>query len=280
MSQISNKKFIFVISDGTGRSAFQMLEAALAQFSHTPVYIKTYSAIQFQDMYRLEGIVENAAFLDAIIAFTLVIPEMQETLRNLCAKYHVTCIDMIGPVLLHLSNWLEREPSHSPDPSLDGDNYFQRVMALDFALRHDDGKNPPGLIRAELVLVGVSRSSKTPLSVYLSYRGWMVGNVPLVPGVDLPEVLFDLPLGRVIGLTMRPDRMKRLRDRRQARLGYEGDYNDIRTIRDEIARANAIYEEAGWPVVDMTYKSIEEAGTEILEHLERISGEKRYISDY
>lgn len=263
-----HQRFIFIVSDATGRTGRMLIETALAQFRHTQVHIKVFGAIGFSDIYRLDGIVENAAFLNALIAFTFVVPEMQERLRTLCEQHGVSCIDLIGPSLLHLSNWLEREPSHSPDASIDRDDYFQRVMALDFALRHDDGRHADGLRRAEIVLVGPSRCSKTPLSVYLAYRGWLVGNIPLAPSMEPPAVLFELPPGRIVGLTVRPDRLARLREQRQAQLGYTGDYADVRAVRDESQQALALYASQGWPVVDMTYKSIEEAGQEVLGHLQ------------
>jgi regulator of PEP synthase PpsR (kinase-PPPase family) len=167
--------------------------------------------------------------------------------------------------VMHFSNWIEREPLLQPGLTrqLDED-YFQRITALEFAVRHDDGRNAADLDKADLVLVGLSRTSKTPLSVYLAYRGWLVGNVPIIPNMDLPPILFDLPPKRVVGLAIRPERLTRLRGQRQRHLGVVGDYADPDSIRLEVQYAHSLFAKAGWPLVDVTAKSIEETATEIM----------------
>lgn len=266
-------RIVFVVSDSTGRTGQNILDAALAQFEHGPVSIKTFPEVR--EPQRITEIVQEAAAANALIACTLA-PDMQEVLRQACAEHDVPCIDLLGSALIMLGRWLGYEPSWESGFKREDVNYFQRILALDFTLQHDDGRNPAGLRRAEIVLVGVSRVSKTPLSIYLAYRGVFAGNMPFVPGVDLPEILFQLPPEKVIGLTIRPDRLKRLREQRQIRLGmYEagvaGAYDEIRAIRAEIQAAQKLFDDNGWYTVDMTYKNIEEAGSEILALLQENS---------
>jgi hypothetical protein len=177
----------------------------------------------------------------------------------------VECIDVIGPALLHLADWLGAEPIRQPGVIRQlGEDYFQRIDALEFAVQHDDGRNAHELDKADLVLVGVSRTSKTPLSVYFAHRGWMVGNVPIVPGIDVPPILFKLPPERIVALTVRRSKLLTLRSKRQDRLGVHGSYDDQDSITEELRYARSIFARGGWPVVDMSVKSIEEAATEIL----------------
>lgn len=258
-------RHIFIISDSSGSTAYTVLEAALAQFEHGPVFLRKFRGVS--EPARLGQIVQSAAESQALIAYTMVAPSLRDQLITECDHLGVECIDILGPVVLHLSRWMDQEPRLTPairsDGSLD-DGYFQRIMALDYALRHDDGRNPEGLERAQMVLVGVSRTSKTPLSVYLAYRGWMVGNIPLMLNIKPPSILFNIPPERVIGLTLRPDRLSRLRRERQERLGMVGEYDSVDHARQEIEYSNTLYQWGGWHVIDMTNRTIEDAANEII----------------
>jgi regulator of PEP synthase PpsR (kinase-PPPase family) len=173
----------------------------------------------------------------------------------------------MGPLLARLSELLATEPRSEPGLFQPFDSaYLQRVDAINFTVQHDDGRNTHNLDQAEIVLVGVSRTSKTPLSIYLAYRGWKVANVPLALGVEPPESLFELPRRRVVGLIVRPERLAELRKARIERMGTHAlGYADLKHIRKEVTYAYHIYERRrDWPLVDVTVKPIEEAAAEVV----------------
>ncbi len=254
---------VFVVSDATGETAYRVVRAALQQFKNTLVEVRWRQGTRTTD--QVHAVIEEAAQVGGLIAHSLVVPELRQALLDESRLHDVECVDVIGPVLLHFADWLGREPSQQPGVTrqLDED-YFHRIEAMEFAVHHDDGRNPDELDEADLVLVGVSRTSKTPLSMYFATRGWLVGNVPLVPGIDPPGILFELPPGRVVALTVRPERLTQLRGAREAWLRVGGDYADAESIREELRYARSLIARGGWPVVDMSVKSIEEAASEIL----------------
>jgi hypothetical protein len=260
-----SQRTVYIVSDLTGSTGYQMLRAVLARFDPDAAFIKTYPAVN--SVSDMEGIAYAAKATNALIAYTFALPAMRSALRELCDRENVEAIDLLGPLELHLSRWLGSEPDWgiSASSTLD-DDYYERVLALDFALRHDDGRNLQGLLRADVILAGVSRTSKTPLSVYLAYRGIRAANVPLMPELDPPEELMQMPPERVIGLTLRATRLQHLRQQRH--LGFDGEYTDVQSIREELAYAEDLFEREGWRSIDMTYRTIEEAGTTIMTMLQ------------
>lgn len=254
---------VFIVSDATGETAYRVVRAALAQYKDTLVEIKWRQGTRTPE--QVSTIVEEAAAVNGMIVHTLVDPDLRQRLMDESRGRATECIDLIGPVLLHFSDWLGRVPAQQPGLTQQIDeDYFRRITAIEFAVQHDDGRNAHELDQADLVLVGVSRTSKTPLSMYFATRGWLVGNVPLVPGVEPPPILFELPLRRVVALTVRPERLISLRRARQRALGVSGQYGDEDSIREELRYARQVFSRGGWPVVDMSVKSIEEAALEIL----------------
>lgn len=254
---------IVIVSDGTGETAYRVMRAALAQFKDTLVGFKWQQGVR--SIEQVDEVVATAASLGALIAYSLVLPDLRQELVERSRVRGVECFDVIGPALLHLSDWLGAAPMQQPGLAhqIDAD-YFQRIVAMEFMVQHDDGRNPDQLDQADLVLVGVSRTSKTPLSVYFAYRGWLVGNVPIVLGIEPPPLLFQLARERVIGLSVRPERLAALRGERQRRMGMGGSYADPATIREEMLYAQSIFTRGGWAIVDMSVRSIEEAAAEIL----------------
>lgn len=259
----NNLPTVHIISDATGETAYRVARAALAQFKDDLIDLDWNQGVR--TTRRIHEIVERAAAGGGLIIHSLVVPGLRQALVEETRRRGVECVDVIGPVLMHFADWLNREPSQQPGVTREIDQeYFKRITALEFAVEHDDGRKSGELDRADLVLVGVSRASKTPLSVYFAYRGWLVGNVPLVPGVEPPEILFALPPQRVVGLTLNQNRLTTIRSARQQWLGVSGDYGDRDSIRDELRYAREVFARGGWNVVDMSVKSIEEAATEIL----------------
>jgi regulator of PEP synthase PpsR (kinase-PPPase family) len=251
---------VFVVSDGTGGTARRVVLAALAQFEADA------DVIRFADIRTVEQVeetVRQAAGCRALVVHTLVRPEMRQAMFDAGRRLHVHTLDLMGPLLERLSDLTDVPPLGRP--GLYGqEEYSRRIEAVDFALRHDDGKYVSELEHAEIVLVGASRTGKTPLAVYLALRGWLVGNVPVVLGVKPPSILFRLPASRVIGLTERPARLAELRRARADQLrGRVGRYAEPTYVQEEVAYALQIFRRAGWRWVDMTSKPIEEAAAEV-----------------
>jgi len=266
-----HQKQIIIISDSTGRTANRMLEVTLSLFEAPSVEIdEQYSYITAVE--QVEQAVQEAAEINALVVFTLVVPKLREALLEGCRQNGLQYIDLIEPVLVHISRWIQQEPIREPSsrPRTPQVDYFQRTMALDFALRHDDGVNVDGLSFADVVLVGVSRTSKTPLSIFLADRhGFRTGNIPIVHGLQLPEILFELPANRVFGLYVNPDRLMTLRQQRQRYHVVRGNYADPVHIRKEVQYARTLYAKHGWRQIDMTDRSIEEAASDIARYLNK-----------
>lgn len=256
---------IFAASDATGVTAERVLRAALTQFDASQVAVTRFGGVRTPE--RIREIVDEAARVNGFIVHTFVSEELRRAALKEGRDHNVTTIDLMGPLLARLSELLETPPRAEPglfspfDPS-----YMQRIEAIDFTVRHDDGRNVSDLDRAEIVLVGVSRTSKTPLSFYLGYRGWKVANVPIVLDVEPPRELLNLPEGRVVGLIVKAERLSELRKARAARIGTWGKhYADLDHIRREMDYAFKFFEQRkDWPLVDVTTKSIEEAAAEVI----------------
>lgn len=261
---------IFVVSDGTGKTAEGVVRAALTQFENPDVEISRYSNVRTRE--QLSRIVEVVKQKRGFIVHTLVSQKMRTLMLNEGRAANVPTIDLMGPTLVRLGDLLSARPIGVPglfttlDPA-----YLQRIEAIDFTVRHDDGQNIDDLDKAEIVLVGVSRTSKTPLSIYLGYRGWKVANVPLVLGIEPPRQLLELPHMRAVGLVIKPERLLALR---QARVEHMGSgslgYADLEYIRREMSYAYEVFERRrDWPLVDVTTKPIEESAAEVVSLLGR-----------
>jgi regulator of PEP synthase PpsR (kinase-PPPase family) len=201
------------------------------------------------------------------VVHTFVFEELRHAILTEGRAYNVITIDLMGPLLARLSETLATPPRAEPGIFQPFDSaYIQRIDAINFTVRHDDGHNVLDLDQAEIVLVGVSRTSKTPLSIYLAYRGWKVANVPIALGIDPPEILFYLPRKRVVGLIIKPERLVELRQARVQRMGTHAlGYADLEYICKEITYAYQIFERRrDWPLVDVSAKPIEEAASEVV----------------
>jgi hypothetical protein len=255
---------IFVASDGTGETAEQVLRAALMQFETAEVEIERRPEIRAEE--QIHQLVQQASQAGGLIIHTLVSDELRDAMVREGRLQNVETIDLMGPLLARLSRQFAISPSEKPGLFRQlNEEYFRRIETMEFAFHHDDGRRAHELSRAEIVLVGVSRTFKTPLSVYLAFRGWFVANVPIVLGIDQPPELFDLLPDRVIGLTIDPVRLADLRRVREQRLGgATGDYAVLEFVRREVAYARHLFDEQRWPVVEVTDKPIEESASEIL----------------
>ncbi|MDY7075307.1 MAG: pyruvate, water dikinase regulatory protein [Chloroflexota bacterium] len=256
---------VFAVSDGTGVTAEHVLSAALMQFADAEVTVERRPEVRTEE--QIHQVVEEAAEVNGFIVHTLVSDKLREVMLRTGRLHDVETIDLMGPLLARLSQHLAASPSEKPGLFRPlGPEYFRRIEAMEFAYRHDDGLRAHELLKAEIVLVGVSRTFKTPLSIYLAFKGWFVANVPIVLKTKPPPALFDLPPGQVCGLTIDPVRLAELRQVRWEYLGgAPGNYADLDHVHREVEYAlNIFRSQQGWPVVDVTDKPIEETASEIL----------------
>ena len=212
-----------------------------------------------------------------MLVYTLVGLELRQSCYDAAIEHDIEAVDVIGPLLGKLSNFLNRAPLGAPGGSQPlSDEYFRRVEAIEFAVKSDDGKEPRNLRRADVVLVGVSRTSKTPLSTYLAGRGLKVANVPLVLGVPPPDELAEVPRVRVVGLTIAVEQLLEIRTARLRQLGMPADtnYGSRAHVVEELDYASRLFSERGWFVVDVSGRAIEETATIILEHYKELAEQR------
>ncbi|HSR29791.1 MAG TPA: pyruvate, water dikinase regulatory protein [Anaerolineae bacterium] len=256
---------VYVVSDATGGTARRVVEAALAQFSGAKVQVEQIPGVR--DAAEVRRVIKNAATEGGTIVHTLALPELRRVMLTEGRRRHVATIDLMGPLLARLSESLELAPLAKPGllQQLD-ESYFERIGAIDFSVRHDDGRNPDDLPEADLVLVGVSRTSKTPISIFLAYRGWRVANVPIVANLDPPPALFRVDRRKIVALTILPERLAKLRQARLSRLarGVSLNYAQMDHIQQELDWGELILRRERWATVDVTNKSIEECASEII----------------
>ena len=258
-----------MVSDSTGETAERVTRATLLQFPNHRIRLKIERRVR--DRRALTAILESAAAQEAMVVFTLVRPELRDHFNEVASRLQVRHVDVIASLIHHVGHYLEADPMNIPTAELPlSPEYFRRVEALEFAVKSDDGKEPRNLDKADLVLVGVSRTSKTPLSTYLAGRGLKVANVPIVLGVALPKEVYELPGYRVVGLTIDVDQLRDIRKQRLQQLGMPADANyGLRDhVKAELEYAHSILREnPEWMVVDVTNCAIEETATIILEAL-------------
>ena len=266
---MTQKFTIHLVSDSTGSTLESLSKACLAQFeSVTPKQV-FWNLIRTPE--QIEMVLDGVADDPGIVLMTLVDPELRSELRNGCRKMQLPCVPVLDPILRGLTDYLGIEGVNIPglQHKMD-DAYFERIDALDFALHHDDGQLMDGLESADIILVGVSRTSKTPTSIYLANRGVKTANIPLVPNVVIDDSYFEFSKPLYVGLTESP---KRLVETRRHRLLEEGKdestyrnnaYLDEDAIQEEIKAARKLFSSRGWPVIDVTKRSIEETAAEIM----------------
>ncbi len=256
---------IFVISDGTGRTAQQMVNAALTQFEQHEINVNLRPNIRTEE--QLLAVLQEAVQAKGVVFHTIVSHELRKLIVRESKLQNIQAVDMMGPLLSSLSSYLANSPAEKPGLFHQiNEAYFKRIEAMEFAFRHDDGQRPGDLHKAEIVLVGVSRTFKTPLSIYLAFKGWFVANVPLILDIRPPRQLFELPPQKVIALVTRPDRLAALRKAREEHLnGATGDYASIEHVRREVNYAMRLFARfPAWSRVNVTNKPIEEIATEIM----------------
>jgi regulator of PEP synthase PpsR (kinase-PPPase family) len=261
---------VYVISDSVGETAEFVVRAVASQFNGGRVEIRRVSYVD--DREPIKEVVQAAKEVNAVIAFTLVLPELRDFLLAEAAQNGVVAVDILGPMIDAFAKVNNLTPKNQPGlvHQLD-DEYFRRVEAIEFAVKYDDGKDPRGLLRADVVLIGVSRTSKTPLSMVLAHKRLKAANVPLVPEVEPPEELFEINPRKVIGLTISPDELNRIRTERLKALGLrsQANYAQHERIKMELEYAEKIMNKIGCPVINVSNKAVEETASIIMDIIKR-----------
>lgn len=257
---------IIVLSDGTGETAAQITKAAMVQFSDKDIYFTRYKNIRTKS--QVEAIFEDAAIHHDLVVYTIVSPELRDFIATKAVEKKVPVIDLLGPLLNAMAAFF-----HLPPRSLPGlfhqvnDKYFRRIEAMEYTIAHDDGRDLTELDKADIIIIGISRTSKTPLSMYLSHQGWKVANVPIIKGFDLPVELGSADQRKIVGLTISPDTLATIRKVRLERLGQEdgGEYASMDKVIEEIEYADELFRKnKRWPVFNVTGKALEETASEII----------------
>ncbi len=274
--QTANKRYIFIVSDATGKTATRVVNAAMRQFRTTQAVLEIESFVRTEE--QIDALFDKAAEVNGIIVHTVVLPEARRRIHEKSRLMGVPVIDLLGPLLTRFSDLLEISPMAQPGLLKQLNSaYFQRIEAVDFTIKHDDGIGIKNLEDAEIVLVGVSRTSKTPVSIYLSYRGWKVANVPIVMGHPPPDELLAIDKKKIIAMTIKPSRLQLIRMERQYKLQNPDLYNytDTDEVRHEVQYGLDFYKKHDFPVLDVTYKSIEETATDVMRIIYANTGIKK-----
>lgn len=257
---------VFIVSDSVGETAEIVIKAVASQFDGHEVEIRKFPYIE--DEKTIKEVVLAAKESKAIIALTLVIPRLKQYLIQLAQEYGVTAIDIMSPMIHALEQRTGEKSKNQPGlvRQLD-EEYFKKVEAIEFAVKYDDGRDSRGLLRSDVILIGVSRTSKTPLSMYLANRRYKVANVPLVPEVEPPEELYMVPPKKVIGLTISPDQLNMIRRERLKALGLtsKANYASLERIMQELEFAEKVMKKVGCPVINVSNKAVEETANLILD---------------
>jgi [pyruvate, water dikinase]-phosphate phosphotransferase / [pyruvate, water dikinase] kinase len=264
---------LHLVSDATGETLITVARAAAAQYARVTPIEHIYPLVRTQK--QLDRVLSEIEASPGIVLYTLLESELTERLEGKCREFGVPCLSILGPVLGLFQSYLGTETAHriGAQHTLNAD-YFKRIDALNYTMLHDDGQHTEDLEHADVVLVGISRTSKTPTSIYLANRGVKTANVPLVPGTPIPPTLETLAQPLVVGLYASPERIAQIRQNRLLGLNVHRDdvlYVDRQAITEELAFARRLCTKHNWPLIDVTRRSIEETAAAVLTLL----GERR-----
>src|ERR1043166_3971187 len=257
---------LHLVSDATGETLIMVARAAAAQYANVSPVEHLYPMVRSKK--QLDNALAEITDSPGLVLYTLLDDELIELLEKKCRELGLPCMSILGPVLRLFQSYLGTETSHRAGAQhMLNAEYFQRIDALNFTMVHDDGQHTEGLNDADVVLVGVSRTSKTPTSIYLANRGIKTGNVPLVPGVPLPPELETLTRPLVVGLYASPERIVQIRENRLLGLHAHHDdaqYIDKKAVAEEVAFSRRLCDKHNWPSIDVTRRSIEETAAAVM----------------
>ncbi len=263
-------RHVHLVSDSTGETVSSVFRAAMAQFEGADVQEHIWSLVRSNA--QLERVFQGLEESPGVVMYTLVDMQMRARIRKECQKRRLPSIPVLGPVIRELSNFFGQEATSEPGTQHGmNEDYFSRVDAIEYALAHDDGQGHWNLEEADIVIVGPSRTSKSPTCVYLAHRGYKAANVPFVKECPLPDNLLTLKLPTVVGLTVDPDRLIQIRRSRLDALEEQRETNYVSddAVREEIAEARKLYRKQGWPVIDVSRRSVEETAALIIQYREK-----------
>ncbi|MDT8901932.1 pyruvate, water dikinase regulatory protein [Anaeroselena agilis] len=264
------QEIIYALSDSIGETAELVARATASQFDLSRFDIVRVPYIN--SVRQIEEVLEAAAGTGSVVCHTLVSPQLRAAVVELAKTYGVHTIDIMGPMMQAVQQATSLAPKLKPGlmHKLDQE-YFRRVEAVEFAVKYDDGKNPWGIPKADIVLIGVSRTSKTPLSMYLAHKRVKVANVPLVPEVPPPQELYQVPPHRIVGLVINPYKLNEIRAERLRTMGLGSDasYANIDRITEELEHAKSLMRKLQCPIIDVSNKAIEETANKILEIVQK-----------
>lgn len=266
---------IHLVSDATGETNHQIARACMVQFQGVRPTEHVWSLVRTSS--HIEKILTAVNTYSGPVLFTLVDAELRRQLTEGCQRLKVPCVSVLDPVLDALGAYLGVESLGTPGRQHRMDDaYFKRIEAMDFTLIHDDGQLTKDLTDADIIILGVSRTSKTPTSLYLANRGYKTANIPLVPNVPLPDEVVEATGPFIVGLTNDPVRLTQVRRNRMLMLNQkdETDYIDLEKVRREVTDARRLFRKYGWPEIDVTRRSIEETAATVLQHYARFHGEE------
>ncbi len=266
---LSDSVTVYVVSDSAGDTGELAVRAAAAQFHPLEVHIRRVGFIQSRE--GIDAVLDMAASDKGILLYTLVIPRLREHMTTQAEARGIVTIDLLGPLIDNMERLFGRPSRHEPGLNhvLDA-GYFRKVEAVEFAVRYDDARDVTGIMKADIVLTGVSRTSKTPLSMVLAHKTFKVANVPLVPELVPPKELFQVDPKKVIGLTIRTDALNAIRKERLKALGLpdSASYATTARIEQELEYAHGIMKKIGCVVIDVSSKAVEETASLILDHFQ------------
>ena len=259
---------IYVISDALGETSELVCRAAAAQFNGVKTKLRKIPYVQ--DETHIDDILEEAVEEQAILVYTLVLARLRNYIERRAKEMNLVTIDILGPLINALEQKTGLQPKNIPNivHRLD-EQYFRKIEAVEFAVKYDDGKDPRGVLYADVVVIGVSRTSKTPLSMNLAHKGIKTANIPLVPEVTPPRELFLIPSNKIFGLVLSPEKLNQIRSERLKTLGLgtSADYANINRIMEELEYADQIMKKLGCMVIDTTTKAVEETASIIMQKL-------------
>lgn len=259
----------FVISDSAGETATKLAQATMAQYPS--IEFSLFRRTFVTDPETLQRALNDALSEQALVLHTLINQELVDSTNEFCQKNKLYSFDVLTPPIAEIERLTGIKPTRQPGAlHLLNENYFKRIKAMEFAVKYDDGKDPRGFLEADVVLLGVSRTSKTPLSLFLANKNLKVANLPLIPQAHIPKQLWEIDPKKIVGLTNNPDILNNIRKERMRSYGLNPDtaYSDIEKIRAELEFANELYEKLGCVVINVASLSIEETASLILNELE------------
>lgn len=261
---------IYVVSDSVGETAELVTKAAISQFYGEVVKLKRFPFVE--DISNVDEAISLTKQDKGMIVYTLVKPEIREYMKEASAREGIMASDILGPLMEQIEQLCGEKPLNEPGimHKLDED-YFSKVEAIEFAVKYDDGRDPRGILKADLVLIGVSRTSKTPLSQYLAHKRLKVANVPIVPEVDPPEELLRISPDKCVGLKISPEKLNDIRRERLKTLGLSDSatYAKMERIHEELHFFEKVIQKIGCPVIDVTNKAVEETANIIFDRYQK-----------